>query len=617
MSTAFSRCFRISMLTILLFGITASSATDQKEVEQKTVIYQVMTRLFGNTKKVNQPWGSLAENGVGKFSDFNEAALKSIRKLGVTHIWYTGVLHHATVSDFSDYGIPADDPDVVKGRAGSPYAIKDYYSVAPALADDPENRMEEFRSLVRRTHAYGMKVIIDIIPNHVARNYHSTGKPHGVQDFGLTDDTSVAYARDNNFYYVPGIPFEVPDIPQAYTPLGGDKHPLADGHFKEFPAKWTGNGARTAKPKFDDWYETVKLNYGVRPDGTKDYPEFPKGFEHANIQDHAAFWAGKDVPDTWHKMRDIVFFWLDQGVDGFRFDIAELVPVEFWSYLNSAIKTRSPDALLLAEVYNPALFRDYIHLGKMDYLYDKVGLYDTLKAVIQGRASTDALVSHQDSVLDIEHHMLHFLENHDEQRIASPEFAGTPEAALPAMVISATLGTSPTMLYFGQDVGEDGSDDAGFGDPSRTSIFDYVGVPAHQRWMNNGKFDGGALTDTEKGLQDYYRKLMTFTANSKALMGRYQELHTHNRNTEGYDDKVFAFARWKGKDRLVVVSNFDASNNRTFTLKLPASLRQAWSLETGNCTVVDALSGTTLKLAPDYGIALKLAPLQSVILQID
>ena len=170
--------------------------------ERKKVIYQVFTRLFGNQNTQNKPWGTLEENGVGKFNDFDDKALKEIRELGVSHIWYTGVLHHAMVTDYTSYGISNDDPDVVKGRAGSPYAVKDYYNVDPDMAVDPAKRMEEFEALIERTHKNGMKVIIDIVPNHVARKYEGKNNPEGVTDFGANDDTSVAYAKDNNFYYV-------------------------------------------------------------------------------------------------------------------------------------------------------------------------------------------------------------------------------------------------------------------------------------------------------------------------------------------------------------------------------------------------------------------------------
>ena len=549
-----------------------ASLESRLAVQAKPVVYQVFTRLFGNTNSTNKPWGTIDENGVGKFSDFTPQALKSIKSLGTSHIWFTGVPHHALISDYTEYGIRGDDPDVVKGRAGSPYAVKDYYNVNPDLADDPAKRLEEFEALVARTHEAGMKVIIDIVPNHVARDYESLSAPEGVSDFGAHDDTSVEYARDNNFYYVVGEAFEVPDGGD-YKPLGGDSHPLSDGKFDEFPAKWTGNGARAAQPDINDWYETVKVNYGVRPDGTYDFPTLPEGFS----AEHAAFWEGKDVPDSWYKFRDIAHYWLDKGVDGFRYDMAEMVPVEFWSFLNSSIKQKAPDAFLLAEVYQPGKYRAYIQQGKMDYLYDKVGFYDTLKTIMQGSGAVSDLVAIHDEVRDIAPHMLHFLENHDEQRIASPDLAGDADKGKPALAVSALISRAPTLLYFGQDVGEDGSEETGFGDPTRTTIFDYAGVPAHQRFMNNGKFDARQSTDKEKALHRFYKDIMNIAATNSAITGRYQSLHALNLSVEGsaYSEQQFAFLREKNGQGIIVLANFSEAPTGPISLAVPASAIQA------------------------------------------
>ena len=593
----------------------------QEDNQKKTVVYQVFTRLFGNTNTTNKPWGTIEENGVGKFNDFTNKALKEIKDLGVTHIWYTGVPHHDVIRDYTKYGISNDDPDVVKGRAGSPYAVKDYYNVNPDLAVNVENRLEEFEALINRSHKANLKVIIDIVPNHVARNYQSVTNPKGTKDFGADDDTSVAYHVNNNFYYVPNTPFEVPDFLNGYKPLGGENHPLSDGKFDENPAKWTGNGARSPKPSFYDWYETVKVNYGVSPEGKKDFDELPKGFENEDYKKHFEFWKDKTVPNSWIKFRDIALYWLKKGVDGFRFDMAEMVPVEFWSYLNSNIKMKNPNAFLLAEVYNPSLYRDYIKKGKMDYLYDKVELYDTIKNIMQGRGLTDHIPPIQEGLKDIEHHMLHFLENHDEQRIASPEFAGKAKIAKPAMVVSATISTSPTMVYFGQELGEDGSEDAGFGSTSRTSIFDYVGVPAFQRWVNDKKFDGGQSTKEELKLRDFYKRLLNFTISSDALMGEYADIHQYNRQkTLNYNQKVLSFARWSENEKLIVISNFDAIGNHRFVLEIPAEVIKKMKIKDGNYMMLDQLyQQKSFKLTVRDNIGLltvQLAPLESYILKL-
>ena len=592
------------------------------EMKHKDVVYQVFTRLFGNTNTTNKPWGTLEENGVGKFDDFTDKALQEIKDLGVTYIWYTGVPHHDVITDYTEYGISNDDPDVVKGRAGSPYAVKDYYNVNPDLAVNVENRLQEFEALIERTHNAGLKLIIDIVPNHVARNYQSLTNPEGITDFGAKDDTTVQYDVNNNFYYNPGEAFEVPNWKNGYKPLGGEEHPLADGEFDENPAKWTGNGARASQPDMNDWYETVKVNYGIAPDGRKDFDELPQGFENEDYRAHYEFWKDKTVPDSWMKFKDIALYWLDKGVDGFRFDMAEMVPVEFWSYMNSNIKMKNPDAFLMAEVYQPHLYRDYIKKGKMDYLYDKVQLYDTLKHVMQGHGSTNNIPPILDELRDIEHHMLHFLENHDEQRIASPDFAGDALKGKPAMVVSATSSTSPTMVYFGQELGEPAREDLGFGDPTRTSIFDYGSVPSYVRWINDKKFDGGQSTPEEKALRDFYKRLLNFTINSPALMGDYQDIQLYNQqNTEWYNDKVLSFVRWSEGEKLIIISNFNAENTYGFELQLPPDLIQKLGLEPGEYEVVDQLYETyssTLKVNDGKAeVRVDIKPLESFILMIE
>ena len=588
---------------LLCSALITSACSDNNETEQqqapkqaqneltKPVVYQVFTRLFGNTQTANVPWGTKEQNGVGKFSDFNDAALKGIKELGTTHVWYTGVLHHALVGDYTEYGITQDDPDVVKGRAGSPYAIKDYYDVNPDLAINVTNRMGEFSDLIERTHRHGMKVVIDIVPNHVARNYKSVAKPKGVKDFGEQDDTTKAYDKNNNFYYVPGQSFQVPTS-QSYIVLGGNTHPLADGFFDETPAKWTGNGARVPKPDINDWYETVRVNYGVKPDGSYDFPALPKELENQDYRAHYAFWQNKELPNSWYKFRDITLYWLDKGVDGFRYDMAEMVPVEFWSFLNSSIKMQKPDAFLLAEVYNPQMYRAYIQQGKMDYLYDKVGFYDTLKAIMQNKQAANTIFAAQSQVTDIEAHMLHFLENHDEQRIASPDFAGDARWGKPAMVVSSLISRAPTLLYFAQDVGEDGSENAGFGTPTRTSIFDYIGVPAHQAWMNKGKFDGANLTSEQASLRDYYKAIMALNSLPAVVGGTMTALSVSG------SERVVGFVRTLGQQSIYVFSNFSGEPQ---TVLINLTPEQVKTFER-NKPLHDLLEQNTVKIITDKEI---------------
>ncbi|MBL7858226.1 MAG: alpha-amylase [Cyclobacteriaceae bacterium] len=533
------------LLSILVLQIFISCSKPKEKIPPvtpmesssgKIVAYQIMTRLFGNTMLINEPYGTIEENGVGKMNDITEVALQSIRDLGITHIWYTGIIEHAVLTDYTKYGIPLDDADVVKGRAGSPYAIKDYYDVNPDLAVNVPDRMKEFESLVNRTHAQGLKVLIDFVPNHVARSYKSDAKPDGVSDLGETDDQSKAFSPANNFYYLPGQSFQVP---REYQPLGGHSFPTKDGKYEEMPAKVTGNDQFTATPGVNEWFETVKLNYGVDiQDGRKTYFD--------------------PIPDTWIKMKDILIFWAGKNIDGFRCDMAEMVPVEFWNWAIPQVKAIYPEIIFVAEIYNPDQYKNYIYTGRFDYLYDKVQLYDTLRFLINGHRTTRDIHPVQQALADISDHMLHFLENHDEQRIASRFFAGDPWKALPAMVVSATIDRGPVMVYFGQEVGEPGAGVEGFqGDDGRTTIFDYWGVPEHQKWMNNGKFDGGQLSDEQKQLRHFYATLLNLAAKNQALAhGKYLDLTEANIQAGNFDDKVHAFIRYYGEEKLLVVTSF-------------------------------------------------------------
>jgi glycosidase len=563
----------------------------------KIVIYQLMTRLFGNKKTTNTPYGTIEENGVGKFNDINPTALKSLHALGITHVWYTGVLEHAVLTDYTKYGIPLDDADVVKGRAGSPYAIKDYYDVNPDLASDVNSRMTEFEHLIERTHAEGLKVIIDFVPNHVARSYKSDKKPAGVKDLGETDDKNVAFSASNNFYYLPGQSFQVP---AGYKPLGGGMFPTLDGKFDETPAKVTGNDQFTASPGVNEWFETVKLNYGV------------------DIQNGRRTFFDP-IPDTWVKMKDILLFWAGKKVDGFRCDMAEMVPVEFWSWAIPIVKAQHPKIIFIAEIYNPVQYNNYIHTGKFDFLYDKVQLYDTLRLLVQGKANTHDIHSIRQTQEGIHQNMLHFLENHDEQRIASPYFAGDPWKAIPAMVISATLDSGPVMIYFGQEVGEPGAGTKGFqGDDGRTTIFDYWGVPEHQKWMNGGKFDGDSLSLEQKQLRLFYSDLLNLASKNPALVaGEYIDLTASNIAAGNFTDQVHAFLRFSGEERLLILTSYNAAE-QVVKVQIPREAFQQAGLDPAGSYIARDLLWREAEVGFDQNLTfeLKLKPYSSFIFKI-
>ncbi|WP_258104857.1 alpha-amylase family glycosyl hydrolase [Marinoscillum sp. MHG1-6] len=533
----------------------------------RPIIYQIFTRLFGNTNTTNKEWGTVEENGVGKFNDITEKALKEIKKMGITHIWYTGVIEHALLTDYTEYGVALDDADVVKGRAGSPYAIKDYYDVNPDLASFVPDRMEEFRKLVTRTHKHGMKVIIDFVPNHLARGYQSDNKPEGVPDFGENDDETKAFAPNNNFYYLPKHGFVVPE---EYAELTKINFPNKDGFYKEFPAKATGNDVFSAKPSINDWFETIKLNYGV------DY-----------VHGHKSYFD--PIPDTWLKMRDILLFWAKKGVDGFRCDMAEMVPVAFWKWITAEIKSAHPDIIFLGETYKPEEYRHYIHDGGFDYLYDKVELYDTLKYIVQGHANTDSITSVWQSQEDISTHMLRFLENHDEQRIASRFFAGDMRKGIPMMAATSFMHTGPVLMYFGQEVGEAAYGASGFsGDDGRTTIFDYYSVPEFVKWVNNGAFDGGMLSTDQKWLRQKYIDILTACNDLPAIKeGAFYDLHYYNRNEdyEGYSDRVYVFIRHCEEQKLLILINF-SDYLQTANIKIPEVAWGQYGLNTDKIEVI-------------------------------
>jgi glycosidase len=532
----------------------------QAVTNEKVIIYQVMTRLFGNAKTTNKKFGTAKENGIGKFNDISAKALNGIKELGITHIWYTGVLEHAIIADFSEYGIAIDDADVVKGRAGSPYAIKDYFDVNPDLAEKVPDRLNEFRQLVSRTHDAGMKVVIDFVPNHIARKYISDAKPEGVEDFGANDDKTLTFSPNNNFYYIPGESFQVP---ADYEPIPGFEFITKDGKFDEYPAKVTGNDKFDASPSQYDWFETVKLNYGVDIQNGR-----TKHFD--------------PIPDTWNKMKDVLSYWTKLGIDGFRCDMAEMVPVEFWSWVIPQIEAINPEIIFIAEIYNPQEYENYIFNGKFSYLYDKVELYDTLRHIIEGHGSTNniAPIIEQFVNKNIDRNMLRFMENHDEQRLASQYFAGSPWAGWPAVALSATISNGPMMIYFGQEVGEPGLGEEGFqGDDGRTTIFDYWGVPEHQKWMNDGKFDGGKLNTNQKLLRKNYALLLNLCNTNSALReGKYIDIQNFNiESSSGYkNEKVFAFIKQHNEQIVLVVCNF-GGEKIDIDLMLPKSQQNpAW-----------------------------------------
>jgi glycosidase len=560
----------------------------------KILIYQVLPRLFGNDSATRKRNGSIDENGCGKMAAFDDKALQEIRKMGFTHIWYTGIMEHATKTDYSRYGIRGSHPDTVKGIAGSPYAVRDAYDISPDLATDVTKRMDEFEALVKRTHESGLNIIIDFVPNHVAREYFSDAKPANVEDFGAGDNPEKAFHPDNNFYYIPGQALEF-QFPENFGKIT----------YSEFPAKASGNDNFTNKPTFDDWYETVKLNYGI------DYPD-----------NRTAYFS--PVPDTWNKMRDILIYWTEKGIDGFRCDMAEMVPVEFWSWVIPQVKAVNKSLIFIAEIYQPALYCDYVRRGNFDFLYDKVDLYDTLRNIVCNFSPASELTGCWQRIDGLQSYMLNFLETHDEQRIASDFYIGNPVKAIPAMIVAATINVNPVLIYFGQELGEKGMDNEGYsGLDGRTTIFDYWSPDTVRVWRNGGRFDGKNMTAEQSALRDFYIRLLHLCNEEEAISnGKFFDLMYLNNNNPQFDpSKQYAFLRYHEKSFLLIVANFSEKTtvhvnitpdvfsfmnidlseiatceNLLYTKSRPEKLNADWTESL--MIEMDAYSGKILKFAP-------------------
>ena len=546
----------------------------------KPIIYQVFTRLFGNQNATRKYDGTLEENGCGKMNDFDTRVLRRIKSLGVTHVWYTGIVRHASTTDYSKYGIPCQNAQVVKGKAGSPYAITDYYDVDPDLAVDVDNRMAEFEALIERTHKVGLKVIMDFVPNHVARQYHSVCKPKGVKDLGECDDTTKHFSTQNNFYYLWGQSLDTRNIPLTphLSPLTSD--------YTEAPAKATGNDQFSNCPGRNDWYETVKLNYGI------DYCDAGGRSEHFS-----------PIPDTWHKMTDILLFWAHKGVDAFRCDMAEMVPAAFWYWATDKVKFAYPDVKFIGEVYNPAEYRNYINAG-FDWLYDKVGMYDCIRDIICGNRRAGDISYKWQETDDIRDHMLYFLENHDEQRVASDFFAGNPMKAVPGLIASLLLQSNPFMLYAGQEYGEQGMDIEGFsGKDGRTTIFDYWCVESIRR----GFFDRTALTKEQRHLESTYKYMLNLVNEEKALSdGDFFDLMYVNQHIA---DKQYAFMRQADNENMLVVINFSGETAHC-DIVIPDHAIDYFGIERREYVVEDVFTGNTIKTGVygEHSVPMDVAP---------
>ena len=564
-------------------------------------IYQLFVRTFGNKNKEIIFDGDKTQNGCGTFADINSKALDALKALGITHIWLTGVIRHSSMTSYQEIGVKSTNPLITKGKAGSPYSVMDYYDIDPDLAVNPENRMEEFEDVLERIHDKGLKVIMDFIPNHLAREYKSLCKPMYVEDFGVNDNKNVAFAKDNNFYYCPNQEFIVPNSHSLNSSISQFLSSSIP-QFHEFPAKASGNDVFSPTPSVNDWYDAVKLNYGV------DYQNGRRCFE--------------PIPNTWYKMLDILQYWCGKGVDGFRVDMAEMVPVEFWRWSIDMLR-ENYEPIMIAEIYQPHLYKEYIYAG-FDYLYDKVGLYNTLENIYRYGQRADSITNVWNSLQGLGDVMLRFMENHDELRLASEHFVGDAFKALPAVAMAALMNRGPFMIYNGQESGEDAKGAPGFsGDDGRTSIFDYVNMPQHQNWMSDGEFDGRGFTDEQKRLFSFYSWLLNFRLNSQAISkGAFYDLMWVNPWYSNFDPQyVYAFLRYHEEERLLVVVNFNLSESRHCQVKISDDALEYMMLQPMDCgKAVDVMTGEEIHYnindVGTKGIELHLKPADIKILKL-
>ncbi len=583
----------------------------------KMRIYQLLPRLFGNTNDARKPNGTLADNSSGKFNDLNDQALAELKAMGFTHLWLTGVLQQATATDYAAIGEPADDPDLLKGMAGSPYAIKDYFDLCPDYADDPAKRLDEFKALLARIHAQGMKVLIDFVPNHVARSHESTINP--ALSFGKSDDRTKFFDPQNNFFYLTDEVEVVGEGPPLRLPtVDGDGRPTSptvqasaqpgDGLFageSEF-GRVTGNDVVSWAPKADTWYETVKLNYGY---DFRDPDKATRRYPHGDQPD-------LPVPDTWKKMDEIIAYWQGLGVDGFRADMAHMVPPEFWRWMISRARERQPETYFVAEAYetDPAkvpgsdaaaeqVTGGSVMLGLLNAGFNSVyddPTYDALKAIYDGEGSANDLDRAGRNPFFFDN-ALQYTENHDEVRLAAPSQWGGhgPAVGRPVSALVFGLSRGPVMVYHGQEVGEPAAGAEGFGgDDARTSIFDYWSMPEFTKWVNDGNFDGGKLSDAQRGLRDFYRRLLAAVDQPAFRDGEFYPLNPDNLDHAAYgrvgEDAsghwLYSYLRFdpvSGQRMLVVVNLHPTETMRGVRVRFsrPAMRFLDWDFLAGSKTV--------------------------------
>lgn len=479
----------------------------------RPVIYQLFVRHFSNMDVDGVPWGDKERNGCGTFDGVTREGLGKLVDMGITHVWLTGILRHATRTSYP--GIEGQPESIVKGIAGSPYAVTDYYDVDPDLAQNPAKRMDEFQSLVDRCHTSGLIPLIDFIPNHVSRAYKALSP--GKEDFGVDDDISVFFKRDNSYYYL------MPDIAKGSPPFS---LPKGDWPGERVHAKVTGNNAVTWQPTEYDWYETVKLNYGY---------DFLSGMDCCrNLPDFLTY--VRDVPRVWRIMDDVLTFWQNKGIGGFRCDMAHMVPMPFWKWAIARARVRDTNVFFMAEAYDdhmktmqgspvPALLD-----AGFSAIYDSPS-YKLARSIYESGNWANDFDKLNDNTNPLHEKGVRYVENHDEGRLCSAlHWGGKGEAVARAiMTLMYASGKGPVLIYNGQEVGERAEGPGGFGgDNGRTSIFDYTCLPRLAKWVAYGSFEENKLSSDERKLRDFHCDLLNFIQHPALSNGEFYGLNWSN-----------------------------------------------------------------------------------------
>ena len=581
-------------------------------------IYELFVRLFGNCNRTRKLNGTLAENGCGKFADISEIALEQIAGMGFTHVWLMGVIRHATTTAYPQAGLPSDATDLMKGLAGSPYAIKDYFDVAPDLAIDPVRRLAEFGDLVARIHARGLSVLIDFVGNHVSRAYASL-RPG--MDLGTWDDATRFFAADNHFFYLEagdpggGPPLRLPTYDRLQrAPVSPTCAVINDcsGLFapESMVGRVTGNNAITWQPSLNDWYETVKLNYGfdfaARSNPVRQFP-------HAGSPD-------SPIPDTWTKMDAVLEHWQALGVDGFRCDMAHMLPPEFWRWSIGRARTRNPAVFFMAEAYNDsftvetrapevlALRQSTLEHGLLHAGFNSVYGHETYR-VIKGIYDGANWANDIDHVLGtgpVADHSVFYAENHDEIRLAFPHAWGGfgMRVGVPVSAILLLVGRGPVLFYNGQEVGEPAIEAEGFSRADgRTTLFDYWSMPELTKWVDEGAFETRTLSPEQQNLRSYYARLLTLSGTDVFRFGQRIALNPLNLDNPHYGRLpgetvsghwIYSFLRYQsaaGTCLLVVVNLQGRQTFADLTIQLSEEILSAVSLsQARSIHIADSLS---------------------------